>query len=131
MKQEQDDPREPDGRWSRIPFLAALSAADREPRRTRARERRISRAEEVWQLGAVADEFVFVLRGRVKLVTSNADGHDAIVDLRGPGQLLCSGAACVRGPYCCTAVAHASAPDPVEACPDPRPGSCSAVPAAT
>jgi CRP-like cAMP-binding protein len=96
-----------DGPCSRIPFLAALPARERQRLQARARVRRVSRGEWLWRLGAPSDEFMFVARGRVKLVTSSADGREAIVDLRGPGELLCAGATCVLAPYCCTAMAHA------------------------
>ena len=96
-----------DGPWTRVPFLAALSDAEQRRLGARARVRRRSSSEYLWRLGGPSDEFMFVVRGRVKLVSSSSDGREAIIDLRGPGQLLCAGATCVHAPYCCAAVAHA------------------------
>jgi CRP-like cAMP-binding protein len=92
--------------WSGVAFFAFFSAPERERLAGRARVRRLSRADYLWRLGTPSHEFMFVLRGRVKLVTSSADGHEAIVNLREPGQLVCAGAACAGTPYCCTAIAH-------------------------
>jgi CRP-like cAMP-binding protein len=91
---------------NRVPFLGALSDDDRRRLLPAARLRRLAPGSAVWNHGATADEFLFVLQGRVKLVNTSADGREAIVDLRAAGQLLCSGAVCVMAPYCCSAVAH-------------------------
>ncbi|MFN8058648.1 MAG: Crp/Fnr family transcriptional regulator [Vicinamibacterales bacterium] len=89
---------------SRIPFLADLPRDERRRLGSRVHVRRLERAAVLWHEGAPTGEFMFVVAGRVKLVTFGADGRESIVDLRGPGQLLCSGAACVKAPYCCSAV---------------------------
>ena len=96
---------------SSVPFFAALPTKERERLAMRARVVRLARAEHLWRVGESAGEFMFVLRGRVKLVTPSGDGHDGIVNLRDAGQLACAGAACAGTPYCCTAIAHGNALD--------------------
>ena len=97
--------------WSEVPFFASLSSPERRRLASRARIRRLSRADYLWRLGSPSHEFMFVLRGRVKLTTSSPDGRESIVNLREPGQLVCAGAACAGTPYCCTAIAHGEALD--------------------
>lgn len=92
---------------ARVPFLAALSVEDQQRLLAKARIRRLSRGQAVWQSGAPSSEFSFVVHGRVKLINATADGREGIVDLRGQGQLMCSGATYAAAPYCCSAVAHA------------------------
>jgi CRP/FNR family transcriptional regulator, nitrogen oxide reductase regulator len=96
----------PDAGWSAIPFFTALASHDRDRLISRARIRRLAKADSLWTMGAAAHEFMFVLRGRVKLVMPGADGQDGIINLRDSGQLVCAGAACAGTPYCCSAVAH-------------------------
>lgn len=104
---DTDRPDQPDD-WAgvRAPFLDALSAADRQRLLSRATVRRLRRGQAAWEFGTTPTEFLFVVRGRVKLVNATAEGREAIVDLRTQGQLLCSGATCVAAPYCCTAIAQ-------------------------
>ena len=94
-----------------VPFFASLPARERERLAARMRVRRLARAEYLWRLGDPADEFMFVLHGRVKLATSHYDGQEAILNLRQPGQLVCAGAACAGTPYCCTGIAHGDSLD--------------------
>lgn len=102
---------------ARVPFLKALSADDCRRVLSRAILRRIPRGAAAWRHGAPSAEFLFVVRGRIKLVNATTEGRDAIVDLRTSGQLICSGASCLAAPYCCSAVAQA---DGVEVVAIPR-----------
>ncbi len=89
----------------RVPFLRALPAQDLERLRPYAQRRRVARGERVWAEGEATSEFVFVLRGRVKLVRSNEAGREVILELCGAGELLCASAVCSFAPYCCCATA--------------------------
>lgn len=90
----------------RVPFVDALSAEDRSRLLARATIRRLPHGQPIWHDGSQSTEFLFVVSGRVKLVHATAEGREAILDLRGAGQLLCAGVACAAGPYCCSALAH-------------------------
>jgi CRP-like cAMP-binding protein len=105
---EANPPRDPsaDDLIAALPFLAALSPGDRSRLVGLARVRSLGRGQPVWRLGAPVDEFLFVVRGRVKLINVTSEGREAIVDLRDRGQLLCSGVTGLDSPYCCSAVAH-------------------------
>jgi CRP-like cAMP-binding protein len=98
---------------SHVPFFASLPARDRERLAARSRLLRLTRGECLWRLGDGPQEFMFVLRGRVKLATSGSDGHGGIVNLRDAGQLVCGGATCAGTPYCCTALVHGETLDVV------------------
>jgi len=88
----------------RIPFLRSLPPEDLGQLRSRAQCRRLARGEALWWEGEPSGDFIFLAGGRVKLVKSSAGGREVIVDLCGPGQLLCSSAVCGATPCCCTAV---------------------------
>lgn len=88
----------------RVPFLRALSAPDLERLRPYAQSRRLTRNQRVWTEGDDTSEFAFVADGRVKLVKTSESGREVILELCGPGELLCASAVCSFAPYCCGAV---------------------------
>lgn len=88
-----------------VPFLRALPAADLDRLRPYARCRRLARGEAVWREGDPTGEFAFLVQGRVKLVRCNESGRDVILEMCGPGELLCASAVCSFAPYCCAASA--------------------------
>jgi CRP/FNR family cyclic AMP-dependent transcriptional regulator len=89
----------------RVPFLRALPIKVREHLRPVAELRYLAEGEPAFSLGQPSQEFLFLVRGHVKLMKSRDDGREVILDLRGPGDLLCAGAVSAFAPYCCTAVA--------------------------
>lgn len=93
------------GAAARVPFLRALPAADLERLAPYANVRRVDRGERVWSEGDPTGEFTFLADGRVKLVKGSESGRDVIVDVCGPGELLCSSAVCAFAPYCCSSTA--------------------------
>lgn len=89
----------------RVPFLRAIASRDLERLRPYARCRRLARGERVWRQGDATSDFAFVARGRVKLVKAGESGRETILELCGPGELLCANAVCSFAPYCCSAAA--------------------------
>ncbi len=87
-----------------VPFLRSLPARDLERLRPYARCRRVGRGERVWVEGDATGEFAFVAQGRVKLVKANEGGRETILEMCGPGELLCASAVCSFAPYCCSAI---------------------------
>jgi CRP-like cAMP-binding protein len=87
----------------RVPFLRALDTPDRERLRPYVEFRCLSRSGRVWSQGDATSAFGFVVQGRVKLFKTSEAGREAIVDLCGPGALLCASAVCCFAPYCCSA----------------------------
>jgi CRP/FNR family transcriptional regulator len=87
---------------SRVPFLRALGDKDRERLRPYAQCRRTLRGQRVWSEGEPTGEFIFLVDGRVKLVKTNEAGREVILQICGPGELLCASAVCSFQPYCCT-----------------------------
>jgi CRP/FNR family transcriptional regulator len=90
---------------ARVPFLRALPPADAERLRPYAQFRTLARGQHVWTEGDPTTEFAFVSRGRVKLVKAGETGREVILELCGPGDLLCASAVCSFAPYCCNAAA--------------------------
>ena len=88
---------------ARVPFLRALDAPDRERLRPYVEFRRLPRGGRVWSQGDETSAFGFVVHGRVKLFKTSEAGKEAIVDLCGPGALLCASAVSCFAPYCCSA----------------------------
>ena len=89
----------------RSAFLRALTAPERRRLGHSARLRSAGRGERIWSEGQRADELTFVLRGHVKLVKVMESGRDAILELVGPGELLCASAALRHTPHICTSIA--------------------------
>lgn len=93
------------GAAARVPFLRALPAPDLERLAPYSSVRRVGRGERIWSEGDTSGEFTFLADGRVKLVKGSEAGRDVIVDVCGPGELLCSSAVCAFAPYCCSSTA--------------------------
>ncbi len=89
----------------KIPALRVLSRAQLDTLRPLAAVRRISRGGTIWNLDEPTRDFLFVVEGHAKLLRSREDGREVILDIRGPGDLLCAGAVSSFAPYCCTAQA--------------------------
>lgn len=64
------------------------------------------RKERVFSEGEAPDGYTLVQSGRVKLVCARASGRETILEIVGPGELVCSGAVWSRQAYCCNAVAE-------------------------
>jgi len=88
-----------------VPFLQVLTPQQRERLRPVAVIHLLDPAGTVWALDEPAHDFSFVVRGHVKLLRRREDGRDVILDIRGPGDLLCAGAVAAAAPYCCAAQA--------------------------
>lgn len=87
----------------RVPFLRALDPSGRERLRPYVEFRLLSRSGLVWSQGDETSAFGFVVYGRVKLFKTSEAGREAIIDLCGPGALLCASAVSCFSPYCCSA----------------------------
>ncbi len=90
---------------ARVAFLRALSPADRDRLRPYASVRRITQGAPVWILDETAREFIFAIDGHVKLARPCENGREVMIDIGGPGELICASAACAYAPYCCTCTA--------------------------
>jgi len=88
-----------------VPFLRALSPKQRELLEAIGEIRGMRPGEPAFTLGEPSREFVFLVRGHCKLVRTRDDGREVILDIRGPGDLLCAGAVTAFAPYCCSAIA--------------------------
>jgi CRP/FNR family transcriptional regulator len=90
---------------SDIPFVRALVPAERERLAPYARTRILRPGEGCWAEGQAAEDFVFVARGRVKLVKAGEGGRETILEMGGTGELLCGSTVLCYAPHCCSAVA--------------------------
>jgi CRP/FNR family transcriptional regulator len=86
------------------PF-GALTAAQRRELSRVASTRRFARGEKTWREQTPASTFMYVTHGSVKLVKHGFGGHDVILSIRGPGEILCSSAVCTHDDYCCEGIA--------------------------
>lgn len=86
-------------------MFESLSESDRKDLGAYTEVRSLKRRELAWEDGHKPDAFSFVLRGRLKLVKTNEQGRETIVDVVLPGALMCPNAACAKLAYCCDAVA--------------------------
>jgi len=89
----------------RVPFLRAIAPADRDRLRPYAEIREISAGEPVWKLDDPLHYFVFLVAGHIKMIRPCDNGREVILDVTGPGDLLCVSAVSSFSPACCTAVA--------------------------
>jgi CRP-like cAMP-binding protein len=87
----------------RVPFLAALSAAELDRVRPCAVLRRLGPGQKVWHEDDAPGEFVFVVEGHVKLARAADSGREVILHTCGVGTLLCGSAVGTGGRYCCGA----------------------------
>ncbi len=89
----------------RVPFLRALTAGDRERLRPYAEVRHIPAGQPVWNLDDPLHYYVFLVEGHVKMTRPCDNGREVILDVTGPGDLLCVSAVSSFSPACCTSVA--------------------------
>ena len=88
----------------RVPFLRALSDDDREHLWPYAFVRAVSHGQPVWRQQDTVHDFFFMVEGHTKLCRQSDAGRDLIVDVVGPGDLLCASAVVAFEPACCTCV---------------------------
>jgi CRP/FNR family transcriptional regulator len=91
----------------RVPFLRALSPAERERLRPYAEVRRVPGGQAVWKLDDALTYYVFLVDGHVKMTRPCENGREVILDVTSPGDLLCISAVSSFAPACCTSVAMA------------------------
>jgi CRP/FNR family transcriptional regulator len=89
----------------RVPLLRALNRGQIDALRPLVEMRRIAAGARIWATDEPTREFLFVVDGHAKLIRPREDGREVILDIRGPGDLLCAGAVSSFAPYCCTAQA--------------------------
>jgi CRP-like cAMP-binding protein len=69
-------------------FLATLTDADRRALTGAGRERRYRRDQWLFHQGDPGDSVVLLVEGRVKIVAGASGGGEAILSVRGPGELV-------------------------------------------
>lgn len=69
-------------------FLASLPADERRALEASGRERRYAKGETLMREGEAVDSVLLVRRGWVKVVAVTADGHETVLSVRGPGDIL-------------------------------------------
>lgn len=84
-----------------IPFLRALPAPLRTHLLKSARVQVLERGEIIWNEGEATKDFHFAVRGRVRLIKRGECGRETIVELSGPGDMLCGNAVFCQVAYCC------------------------------
>jgi len=88
-----------------VPFFREVNQAERDRMTRRAELRALHRTHPIWSEDDPAEVFSFLLSGNAKLVRRSADGRETILDLCFCGRMICAGAVCASGRYCCHAVA--------------------------
>ena len=86
-------------------FFRALSTDAVERIRPYANLRALDRGERFWQQGDASENFAFVVKGRVKLFTSEESGHETILEMPSCGDMLCGSAVFSYVPFECNAAA--------------------------
>lgn len=89
---------------SQLTLLQELNEDDRRSILPLVELRTVSKRGCLWRDGLQREHFCFLVRGRIKLVTSNELGRETIIDLVLPGDLVCPSVT-ADGPTCCSAVA--------------------------
>jgi CRP-like cAMP-binding protein len=88
----------------RVPFLRLLSRAQQDRLRPVSTIQTTRQGEPMWSLDEPTGTYSILIAGHVKLLRPREDGRDVILDIRGPGEVLCVGAVAASAPYCCSAV---------------------------
>lgn len=88
-----------------VRFLRCLSPSQLDRLRPLAVIRRLGAGGSVWSIEEPTHHFTFLVEGHVKLLRRREDGRDIILDIRGPGDLLCASAVSSFAAYCCAAEA--------------------------
>lgn len=91
--------------FERVHFLNVLSEADRERLRPHTKLRVLDRDQPCWSEGQSSGEFAFAVRGRLKMLKSGENGRNTILEIHGPGELLCAHPILCHAPQCCTSLA--------------------------
>jgi CRP/FNR family transcriptional regulator len=90
---------------AQVPFLRALTDAERERLRPYAEIRRVGAGQSIWTFDDSLNFYIFLVEGHVKMVRPCDSGREVIVDVSGPSELLCAGPVSSFSPACCTCVA--------------------------
>jgi CRP-like cAMP-binding protein len=90
--------------FEQVPFVRALAEADRRRLAPYARIRALGPEDDCWTHGQAADDFVFVVRGRLKLVRIAESGRETILEMGATGDLLCGNTVLCYAPRCCSAL---------------------------
>lgn len=88
----------------RVPFLRTLTPPLRDRLRAASAIHTTVQGEPIWSMDEPTDAYSFLVAGHVKMLRPREDGRDVILDIRGPGEVLCVGAVAASAPYCCSAV---------------------------
>jgi CRP-like cAMP-binding protein len=91
--------------WERVPFLRALPALHRDNLLPAGRLKTVEPGHPCWTEGESPSDFAFVVRGRVKLGKAAESGRETILEIAGPGDLLCGTVVFGFTPHCCSALA--------------------------
>jgi CRP-like cAMP-binding protein len=90
--------------FERVPFTRVLAPGERARLQPYARVKAIGAGEGCWSEGQSPEDFAFVIEGRVKLVKTSENGREVILELAGPGQLLCGSTVICYALTCCSSV---------------------------
>jgi CRP/FNR family cyclic AMP-dependent transcriptional regulator len=71
-----------------VGFLGELDPTDRESIRSRSRTRRFPAGSTLMYEGQAGTEVMVLVSGRVKITYLTVEGREAVLDFRGPGELL-------------------------------------------
>ena len=69
-------------------LLNALTTAEFDTLASQSHHVKVSKGETIWLHGSETDSFGLVATGFVKLVKGSASGHDAALEIMGPGQIF-------------------------------------------
>ncbi|MDP9234769.1 MAG: Crp/Fnr family transcriptional regulator [Actinomycetota bacterium] len=92
-------------------FLSHLEPVERDALFDQKRKRRFNRSTTLMNAGTLSNSVVVILEGRVKLSFFTDEGHEVVLGIRGPGDLLGELSALDGRPHSATATAL----EPVEA----------------
>jgi CRP/FNR family transcriptional regulator, cyclic AMP receptor protein len=86
-------------------FLSHLDSVERDAVFDHKRKRRFSRSTTLMNAGTLSNSVVVILEGRVKLSYFTDEGHEVVLGIRGPGDLLGELSALDGRPHSATATA--------------------------
>ena len=95
----------PDEAMLRIPFLCSLSEEEQQCIGQNAKLETLTRGGSAWWEGTDSQDFVFVVRGRLKLQKVKSTPLRTIIDTVEPGEIACANVVCSYAPYCCSGIA--------------------------
>jgi CRP/FNR family transcriptional regulator len=94
-----------DSAFDRVPFVRALTRADRLSLLPHTRVKTLEPGDACWTEGQTPEEFAFVIGGRIKMVKSSETGRETILEMGEAGDLLCGSAVFCFAPHCCASLA--------------------------